>query len=160
MKPTTDTPPATPPADPTPAPQAPAPPPEHVEIARSDNPVKRSVIILQDVCHRLAKVAGWWDDPATGAPYIVADKVAEKLLLIHSEISEATEGFRKDLMDDHLRKRKMIEVELADAVIRIMDLAGALDLDLGGAIAEKLDYNAKRPDHKAAARNGQGGKKF
>ena len=39
----------------------------------------------------------------------------------------------------------MVEVELADAVIRIADLAGALGLDLGGAIAEKLEYNRNRP---------------
>lgn len=107
-------------------------------------------------CHDLAKESGWWDDllpPSQGT-------VAEKLLLIHSEVSEACEGYRKDLMDDHLPHRKMVEVELADALIRICDLAGAMDLDLGGAVAEKLIYNQQRADHKPENRNLEGGKKF
>jgi len=86
--------------------------------------------------------------------------VAEKLCLIHSEVSEAMEGYRKGLMDDHLPHRPMIEVELADAVIRIADLAGALGLDLGGAIAEKLQYNQARADHKPENRAKEGGKAF
>lgn len=86
--------------------------------------------------------------------------VPECLCLIHSEISEALEGYRKDQMDDHLPHRKMIEVELADALIRIFDLGGALDLDLGGAFAEKFHYNQTRSDHKVENRAKSGGKKF
>lgn len=54
----------------------------------------------------------------------------------------------------------MLEVELADAVIRIFDTAGGLGLDLPGALAEKLAYNARRQDHKPDARKAEGGKKF
>lgn len=111
---------------------------------------------LQNICHLLAKQSGWWDGllpPSQGT-------VAEKLLLVHSEVSEATEGYRKGLMDDHIPKRKMVEVELADAAIRIFDLAGAMGLDIGGAIAEKLKYNQKRADHKPENRALEGGKKF
>jgi len=54
----------------------------------------------------------------------------------------------------------MIEVELADAVIRICDLAGYLKLDLGGAIDEKLAFNATRPDHKPELRFMAGGKRY
>ena len=86
--------------------------------------------------------------------------VPEKLCLIHSEISEAMEGHRKGLPDDKLPHRPMIEVELADAIIRICDLAGALQLDLGGAIAEKLQYNATREDHKLENRTKDGGKAY
>lgn len=86
--------------------------------------------------------------------------VAEKLCLSHSELSEAMEGYRKGLQDDHLPHRSMLEVELADAVIRIADLAGALGLDLGGAIAEKLQYNQSREDHKPENRAKEGGKAF
>jgi NTP pyrophosphatase (non-canonical NTP hydrolase) len=82
------------------------------------------------------------------------------LCLIHSEISEALEGHRKNLMDDKLQHRKSIEVELADALIRIADLAGYLSLDLGGAVVEKLVYNESRADHKLANRIQDGGKKF
>lgn len=50
--------------------------------------------------------------------------VTKKLCLTHSELSEALEGHRKGLMDDKLTHQPMLEVELADAVIRIADLAG------------------------------------
>lgn len=63
-------------------------------------------------------------------------------------------------MDDKLPHRPMVEVELADAVIRIMDLAGALNLDIGGAIAEKMAFNKIRPDHKPEARLAEGGKAY
>ena len=79
---------------------------------------------------------------------------------MHSELSEAMEAVRKSKMDDHLPHRLGVEVELADAVIRIMDYAGARGLDIGGAMAEKLAYNATRADHTAAARIADGGKRF
>lgn len=106
---------------------------------------------LVNLCHTAAKKAGWHDTPR---------EIGTMLALIHSEVSEAMEGFRKDLNDDHLPHRKMAEVELADAVIRICDLAGLLGFDLGGAILEKLEYNANRPDHKKESREKEGGKKF
>jgi NTP pyrophosphatase (non-canonical NTP hydrolase) len=86
--------------------------------------------------------------------------VPQKIALIHSEVSEAFEGYRRDLMDDHLPSRKSIEVELADAVIRIFDLAGALKLDLGGAYVDKRAYNKTRLDHKRESRVAPNGKRF
>lgn len=81
-------------------------------------------------------------------------------MLIVSEIAEAMEGERKGLMDDKLPHRKMAEVELADALIRIFDYAGAFQLDLDGAIAEKRAYNAIRADHTKEGRLAAGGKKW
>ena len=63
-------------------------------------------------------------------------------------------------MDNHLPHRTMFEVELADAVIRICDLAGATEIDLGAAVAEKLEYNRTRKDHTREARAAAGGKKI
>lgn len=129
---------------------------------------------LVEICHTASANAGWWFDNPSGIDLkqiILQPRnnlerrfgkalVAEKLCLTHSEVSEGMEGHRKDKMDDKLPSRKMLEVELADAVIRICDLAGALGLDLGGAIHEKLAFNAVRPDHKAEARAAAGGKAY
>lgn len=131
--------------------------------------LKKSISAIQSTCHGAAKDAGWWNDLATGEDYAEIIKgntrfgkalFAEKLTLIHSEVSEAMEGHRKSLPDDKLPHRQMAEVELADALIRIMDLAGAMGYDMGSAIAEKLEYNASRPDHKPSARRTDGGKAY
>lgn len=100
----------------------------------------------------------WWHDPATGER-LVRNK-GELICLMHSELSEAMEGERKDLMDDKLPHRKMAEVELADTLIRIFDYAGGFGYDLGGAVAEKMEYNRKRADHRPEHRLAAGGKKW
>jgi hypothetical protein len=125
------------------------------------NAIAMAADVLQYECHQAAKSAGWWTDAKTGEsitdnPYCFSNK----LCLVHSEISEAMEGDRKDLMDDKLPHRKMREVELADAVIRIFDMAGAYQMDLAGAIAEKMTYNASRADHKIENRTQSGGKTY
>lgn len=131
--------------------------------------VKNAGDILTSASHGASKAAGWWNDVITDADYVSEINsgtrlgkalVAEKIALIHSEVSEAMEGHRKGLRDDHLPNRLSIEVELADAVIRIADLCGALGLDLGGAIAEKMEFNAIRPDHKVENRKAEGGKAY
>ena len=135
--------------------------------------VLQSAIALQRQCHGLAKSQGWWTDPSTrrdlladGYRYMQTPgvtpprNIGELLCLVHSEVSEAMEGARKGLMDDKLIHRPMLEVELADAVIRIFDMAGGLGLDVPGAIAEKLQFNARRADHKLENRRQPGGKAF
>lgn len=61
----------------------------------------------------------WWRDPSTGEP--IERNRGEMLMLMVSELSEAMEGARKDLMDDHLPERKMEEVEIADCMVRLLD---------------------------------------
>lgn len=100
----------------------------------------------------------WWVDINTGEPK--QRNKAEMLCLIHSEVSECLEGVRKDSMDTHLPHRKMEEVEMADAIIRIFDYCGGHGLDLQGAFDEKMEYNAKRADHKLENRRAPGGKKI
>lgn len=112
--------------------------------------------VLQEECHGASVRAGWDD----GVDYTNKYVVAAKLCLVHSEISEALEASRKDLMDDKLPHRNGVEVELADALIRIFHLGGALGFDLGAAVQEKMAYNAVRADHKPENRAKEGGKKI
>ncbi len=120
--------------------------------------VAGAVQALVNNCHGLAVSAGWWHDLHTGEK--LERNVGEMLCLTHSEISEAMEAHRKNAMDDHLPERNGMEVELADALIRICDIAGGLGLDLAGAVADKLAYNATRADHKRENRLAAGGKKY
>lgn len=113
---------------------------------------------FQDLCHTNSKNNGWWDEYFTMPEEYRKYFVFTKLFLVHSEVSEGGEGHRKNLRDDHLPHRSMLEVELADAIIRILDLAGALGLDPFGAAIEKVEYNNSRPDHKRENRAKEGGK--
>jgi len=63
---------------------------------------------------------GWWENDN--------ECLFQKLQLISTEVSEATEGARKNLMDDKLPYFKMEAVELADVLIRALDLGGRLEL--------------------------------
>ena len=100
----------------------------------------------------------WWRDVRTGEP--LQRNFGEMVALCHSELSEALEGHRKNLQDDKLPNRKMVEVELADCLIRIFDIADALGYDLEGAYQEKMAYNAVRADHKPENRLQPGGKAY
>jgi NTP pyrophosphatase (non-canonical NTP hydrolase) len=99
----------------------------------------------------------WWHDKDGNR---LERNKGELLCLIHSEVSEAMEGERKSLQDDKLPHRKMAEVELADALIRIFDYAAAFGYDLEGAYQEKMAFNAAREDHKHESRARADGKKW
>lgn len=106
---------------------------------------------IQKQIHAQNIKIGWWATPREDGTL---------LMLMVSELVEAMEGLRKGLMDDHLPHRAMAEVELADAMIRIMDFAESKGYDLESAIREKLAYNLVRSDHQLENRNKPGGKKF
>jgi hypothetical protein len=100
----------------------------------------------------------WWRNLETGE--LVERNVGEMLALVHSEISEALEGHRKNLMDDHLPHRRMFDVELADTIIRVLDIASHLAPDIEQILLEKLEYNRYRVDHQEESRRLANGKKY
>lgn len=120
------------------------------------NPERRGLNDYAGECHQAAY--SWWHDRKTG--HKLNRNKGELIALIHSEISEALEGARKSALDDKLPHRLMEEVELADALIRIFDYAGAYGYDIEGAYTEKLAYNQQRADHKPENRAKADGKKF
>ena len=72
---------------------------------------------------------GWWE---TQRP------VPELLCLIHSEVSEALEAYREDEFD-------LLAEELADIIIRTLDMAAGLNIDIGGEVLRKHRININRP---------------
>lgn len=101
---------------------------------------------LQDAIHRNAVDHGWWEGRDISSP----ETIASCLCLVHSEISEALEEVRKgpeflQVCEGEEGKPEGCIVEMADAVIRLFDLAGAMGLDLAHAIMLKHQYNIGRP---------------
>lgn len=75
---------------------------------------------LQEEIHAENVAKGWWDNERS---------IATFSNLFHSELSEAMEGDRKGLMDDHLPQYEMYWVELGDFVIRVLDYLGDAEWD-------------------------------
>ena len=87
-----------------------------------------------------------------GAYYDDADhqNIDQKLLLIISEICEAQETIRSGHLPTAVwyenAKPEGFGVELADALIRILDTCEALDIDIESLVMEKMNYNKTRPN--------------
>ena len=110
--------------------------------------IGKSVGSWIEAAHALSVEKGWWSDPKTGEPVEAKARIPEAIALIHSELSEALEEYRYDRLDVFVTavgKPEGLPVELADTVIRIFDLCGALGIDLEEAMRMKHEYNKTRP---------------
>lgn len=130
-------------------------------LTRFENETERvaweGLMAAMQLSHQTATDRGWYHDPKTKEP--INRNFGEVVALMHTELSEALEAHRKNLRDVHLPDRNGVEVEFADCIIRILDTAAALGLDVPGALIEKNRFNKIRPDHDLGSR-AAGGKKY
>ena len=100
---------------------------------------------IQKAVWRTAEEHGWHGEN---------DSIPVKLVMIHSEVSEALEEYRNTPPESEVSdlyyngfsdKPEGFGVELADIVIRVLDLAEMLGMDLTDLILAKMEYNESRP---------------
>jgi len=91
------------------------------------------LIVSPEEIHQNAIDHGWYEDQRS---------VPELLCLIHSEVSEALEGYRNGVKDG---EKGCLAEELADVVIRVFDMAEAYGIDIVNEINNKHEYNKTRP---------------
>jgi NTP pyrophosphatase (non-canonical NTP hydrolase) len=102
----------------------------------------------QRVVHQGAKDRGWYDGELGEKTEL---RIASLLCLVHSEVSEALEDLREGKMLTTQTKRqgfkykpKGFPSELADILIRVLDMAEWLGIDLEEEVRLKNDYNETR----------------
>lgn len=83
--------------------------------------------------HEFAKTRGWYDPPKT---------TIESLALIGCEVSEAIESVREDIPKG---ERHWLGEELADVVLRVLDICGYLKINLNYEMEKKHEINKTRP---------------
>lgn len=114
--------------------------------------VLKHIGVLQSEVFGIMKRNGWWPDfeeCETDEEMDAARSkfpVAENLLAIHGEVSEAYEAARRDLdaRDIHIPAHSAFSVELADIVIATLNLAEASGVELGQVILDKMNSLRKR----------------
>lgn len=93
---------------------------------------------FQKMIHANAQAKGFW------APHL-QDFLAKSMLVV-TELSEAAEAWRAgDSPSKKVPTHSHCEEEIADAIIRLMDMAEFFKLDIAGAILRKVRHNESRP---------------
>lgn len=93
---------------------------------------------LAKECHEISKSKGFYESQPD---------LMTQLVLVHSEVSEAVEAER--IGDSRMRldekgKPEGVPSELADVIIRVLDICGNRGIDISAAVKAKLDYNRTR----------------
>ena len=97
----------------------------------------QALYTLQKEIHANAVAKGFWETPSNNAT---------QFMLMVSELSEAMEADRiGNPPDDKLPAHKSVTVELADTIIRILDYAEGSNIDVIGAMLDKVEMNKSRP---------------
>lgn len=107
---------------------------EPMSLTEQEAIALRGLKAAVNLAHETASNAGWYHDPQTGLP--VKRNFGEVVALMQSELSEALEADRKNLIDDKLPDRMGVEVEFGDAFIRVADTTIARDESVSDAFIE------------------------
>ena len=105
---------------------------------------------LRNQCGEAARANGWHDRYLDIADYEeMLDHLVAKTALISCEVSEAIEELRNghapyEVYEGAGGKPEGYPTELADIIIRTLDLAYILGIDIDAAVQEKLAFNATR----------------
>jgi len=108
---------------------------------------------LRDECHAIARAKGWHGEQCGAVVFPPNDREGrfpELLALVHSEVSEALEAYREGKPIAEFRvtmagTQAGIPSELADILIRVLDICGLYGVDIGRAVQEKMAFNKTRP---------------
>ena len=114
--------------------------------------------MLNDLAKKInvaAQKKGFWRDMYTSlsaleaygtyADTIKATKdafIAQKITLVHAELSEAIEAMRNNMYGTE--KKSTFEDEIGDAIMRLLDITAQMNIDIEAQIAWKMDYNLSR----------------
>jgi NTP pyrophosphatase (non-canonical NTP hydrolase) len=104
--------------------------------------------ILAKMIHRNALNKGFWQDQIIDGEVKKGNDIPTKLCLIHSEISEALEDYRNGYLSTTINnegKPEGLPSELIDIIIRTLDLAEYLNIDMEQEFEIKFSYNILRP---------------
>ena len=115
--------------------------------------------LVKDI-NELANKNGFWDDyeictiDLEEELYMYQIKeniqnalISQKLMLVVSELGEAMETLRKNGLQINNNEfiKDSFSDEIADAIIRLFDLCGQLNIDIEKCIKWKHEYNKSRP---------------